>query len=225
MGDPGWVKVPQKAMVSNEYAVELRKKIDLQKAIEILPGDPWPYEPESTTALCVGDKEGNFVAINQTLVNSFGSGVTVPNTGGGGKALAMGMDLDVNSGALVAEVLERSLAFFEGTTSVREELSGLPAEFALYQNYPNPFNPSTTISFSLPRAEVVTLSVYSILGQEVARLIDGQPFEAGQHRISWDGSRSDGEAAASGVYLCTIKTRSWMGARRMLLLKCRFCWR
>jgi gamma-glutamyltranspeptidase/glutathione hydrolase len=81
MGDPGWVKVPQKAMVSDDYAEELRKKIDWEKAIEILPSDPWPYEPESTTALCVGDKDGNFVAVNQTLVNSFGCGVTVPNTG------------------------------------------------------------------------------------------------------------------------------------------------
>lgn len=81
MGDPGWVDVPQKAMVSDEYAFEQRKKIRLDKAGDIEPGDPWPYEPECTTALAVGDEEGNLVAVNQTLVNSFGCGVVVPETG------------------------------------------------------------------------------------------------------------------------------------------------
>ncbi len=81
MGDPGWVKVPLKGMVSNEYAAELRNKISLDKAEAIIPGNPWPYESENTTALAVGDYEGNFVAVNQTLVNSFGCGVVIPGTG------------------------------------------------------------------------------------------------------------------------------------------------
>jgi gamma-glutamyltranspeptidase/glutathione hydrolase len=81
MGDPGWVKVPQKAMVSDDYAREMRERIHLEKAIEIGHGDPWPYESENTTALAVGDKAGNFVSVNQTLVNSFGCGVVIPNTG------------------------------------------------------------------------------------------------------------------------------------------------
>ena len=45
------------------------------------PGDPWPYESEETTALTVADNRGNLVAVNQTIVNSFGSGVVIPNTG------------------------------------------------------------------------------------------------------------------------------------------------
>ncbi len=81
MGDPGYVDVPQKSMVSKEYAKKLREKINPEEAIKIKPGDPWPYEPECTTALTVADKDGNMVAINQTLVNSFGSGVVIPGTG------------------------------------------------------------------------------------------------------------------------------------------------
>ncbi len=81
MGDPGWVKVPQRGMTSAEYAAELRKRIKMDVAGAISPGDPWPYEPENTTALAVGDGDGNMVSINQTLVNSFGSGVVVPGTG------------------------------------------------------------------------------------------------------------------------------------------------
>jgi len=81
MGDPGYVDVPQKAMVSDEYAEEVRKRIDPDKAGAVEPGDPWPHEPECTTALAVGDRDGNMVCVNQTLVNGFGSGVVIPRTG------------------------------------------------------------------------------------------------------------------------------------------------
>jgi gamma-glutamyltranspeptidase/glutathione hydrolase len=81
MGDPGFVDVPLKCLVSKNYAAELRDKILPDKAIEISYGDPWPYEPECTTALAVADKEGNMVCVNQTLVNAFGCGVVVPETG------------------------------------------------------------------------------------------------------------------------------------------------
>ncbi len=81
MGDPGYIDVPQKAMVSKEYAAKLMARIDPKKATTIEPGDPWPYEPECTTALTAADKDGNMVAVNQTLVNSFGSGIVIPGTG------------------------------------------------------------------------------------------------------------------------------------------------
>jgi gamma-glutamyltranspeptidase/glutathione hydrolase len=81
MGDPGWIKVPQKGLVSKQYAEKLGARIDIKKANPMIPGDPWPHEPESTTALAVADKAGNFVSVNQTLVNSFGCGVVIPGTG------------------------------------------------------------------------------------------------------------------------------------------------
>jgi gamma-glutamyltranspeptidase/glutathione hydrolase len=81
MGDPGWVDVPQKSMVSPEYAEEIRGKIKEDAAIAIEAGNPWPYESKNTTAYAVGDKAGNLVAVNQTIVNGFGCGVVIPNTG------------------------------------------------------------------------------------------------------------------------------------------------
>jgi gamma-glutamyltranspeptidase/glutathione hydrolase len=81
MGDPGWVEVPQKSMVSSEYAEEIRGKIKEDAAIAIEAGNPWPYESKNTTAYAVGDKAGNLVAVNQTIVNGFGCGVVIPNTG------------------------------------------------------------------------------------------------------------------------------------------------
>ena len=81
MGDPGYVKVPQRALVSKKYATELRKKMSPNRAAKIGFGKPWPFEPDHTTSLAVADKAGNMVCINQTLVNLFGSGVVVPGTG------------------------------------------------------------------------------------------------------------------------------------------------
>ncbi len=81
MGDPGWVDVPQMGMVSKEYAEDLRRRISMDRATPIEPGDPWPHEPECTTALAVGDRAGNLVCVNQTLVNAFGCGVVIPGTG------------------------------------------------------------------------------------------------------------------------------------------------
>jgi gamma-glutamyltranspeptidase/glutathione hydrolase len=81
MGDPEYVKVPQKALASKEYAIHQREKINLNESTKVTPGKPWPFEPDHTTALSVADKEGNMVCINQTLVNLFGSGVVIPGTG------------------------------------------------------------------------------------------------------------------------------------------------
>ena len=90
-----------------------------------------------------------------------------------------------------------------------------PEGFFLGQNYPNPFNPSTAIRFSLPVTEKVTLTVYDILGQRVATLIDGTQFSSGQHSINFDASR-----LASGVYTYRLQAGSrFVESRRMLLVK------
>lgn len=82
MGDTAYVKVPLKGLTSKEYAKELVKKIDLEKAgKDIKIGDPSKYESGSTTHFSVMDKDGNMVAVTQTINYFFGSGVVVPGTG------------------------------------------------------------------------------------------------------------------------------------------------
>ncbi|MBK7142370.1 MAG: T9SS type A sorting domain-containing protein [bacterium] len=96
--------------------------------------------------------------------------------------------------------------------------SVLPIAVALHPNYPNPFNPSTTISFDLPRRSEVTLAIVNILGQEVARLVNGE-VSAGTHSVEWDGRDISGEVVASGVYLYRLETDDGVLSRKMLLLK------
>lgn len=82
MGDTAYVKVPLKGLTSKEYAKELVKKIDLEKAgKDVKIGDPSKYESGSTTHFSVMDKDGNMVAVTQTINYFFGSGVVVPGTG------------------------------------------------------------------------------------------------------------------------------------------------
>ena len=75
----------------------------------------------------------------------------------------------------------------------------MPSTFALHQNYPNPFNPSTTISFDMPLAGQVRLTVYNMLGQEITTLVNGQ-MASGRASIVWNATDHAGVSVASGVY-------------------------
>jgi len=108
---------------------------------------------------------------------------------------------------------------FSEPTAVETPTAELPGSFALAQNYPNPFNPSTTLRFELPREAAVTVTVYDLLGREVATLFRASA-PAGRHELLWDAS-----AVTSGVYFLRLEARSETGARlftatrKVLLLK------
>jgi hypothetical protein len=89
----------------------------------------------------------------------------------------------------------------------------IPQKFALYQNYPNPFNPSTTISYDLPQRARVKLSIYNILGQEVATLVDGEQ-EPGRYSVKFDATD-----LPSGIYFYTLQTPYFTKTNKMVLVK------
>jgi flavoprotein len=97
------------------------------------------------------------------------------------------------------------------------KLSTLPTVFALDQNYPNPFNPSTQIEYSLPKSGRVTLTIYNIMGQQVAKLVDGIQ-EAGVYNVQWNASN-----LASGMYIYRInvdhENGNFTASKRLMLLK------
>ncbi|RMI03315.1 MAG: DNRLRE domain-containing protein [Calditrichaeota bacterium] len=93
------------------------------------------------------------------------------------------------------------------------ESSGVPQEYGLHQNYPNPFNPVTTIRYALPEEQRVRLAVYNMLGQQVAVIVDErQP--AGYHQVQFDG-----RDLASGIYLYKLEAGSFVGVKKLILLK------
>jgi N-acetylmuramoyl-L-alanine amidase len=85
--------------------------------------------------------------------------------------------------------------------------------FELQQNYPNPFNPSTAIRFSLRTSHIARLSVFDVLGREIAVLVDGA-LPAGSHQVTFNG-----EGLASGVYLVRLTAGNEVRTIRMMLLK------
>jgi hypothetical protein len=93
-----------------------------------------------------------------------------------------------------------------------------PQNFELLQNYPNPFNPVTTISFTIPKQEYVTLTVYSVLGQEVAQIFKGYET-AGTHSIKWNGTNNQGIPLASGMYICRITAGTFTSHIKMTLIR------
>jgi hypothetical protein len=88
-----------------------------------------------------------------------------------------------------------------------------PDGYALEANYPNPFNPSTKISFTIPKADHVSLVVYDMLGKEVSTLIDSD-LGAGTHTFTFDGKN-----LASGTYIYRIRSGAFVQEKTMQLIK------
>ena len=89
----------------------------------------------------------------------------------------------------------------------------IPYEFALFNNYPNPFNPITTIKFSIPETQQVTLKIYNLMGREVVTLID-QELHPGYHTTKWNAG-----SMASGVYFYRLISGKESLKQKMILLK------
>lgn len=110
--------------------------------------------------------------------------------------------------------------FTTGTSTSVDVSELLPTDFALGQNYPNPFNPSTTIQFSIPTRSFVRLSVFSLLGTDIATLVSTE-LNAGVYERNFDAA-----FLASGVYFYRLESRPIdsnsrpaLLTRKMLLLK------
>lgn len=89
----------------------------------------------------------------------------------------------------------------------------IPTDFSLQQNYPNPFNPTTRITFNLPKNSIVNLSVYNLLGEKVATVVN-EELGAGVHAYNFDGSR-----LSSGAYFYKLDTDQISLTKKMMLVK------
>jgi hypothetical protein len=98
-------------------------------------------------------------------------------------------------------------------TEVKEKTNNITSEFILNQNYPNPFNPTTTISYQIPEKRFVTISVYDVLGNEIATLVNKEQ-PAGKYDVEFDATR-----LSSGVYFYRLQAGSYFKIKKMVLTK------
>ena len=94
----------------------------------------------------------------------------------------------------------------------------IPKDYALNQNYPNPFNPSTVIQFALPEASVVILSIYNIVGEQIANLMNGR-MDAGIHRTTYSFDSENHRPVSSGIYFYRMSATSIESGKHFLEVK------
>jgi hypothetical protein len=157
---------------------------------------------------------------SQLTMNAFAPGLLQPNTTYYWRVRARG-----TGGSSAYCLIQR---FSTGTmiVSVGEDPGPprtTPDDFILAQNYPNPFNPSTTLEYRVPAEASVTLSIYSMLGQEVATLVSGYHAPGG-YAVVWHAQDAQGRPLPSGVYLARMTAvgregRSFVATRKVVLMK------
>lgn len=100
------------------------------------------------------------------------------------------------------------------STGIKDDIKqGLPVSFALDQNYPNPFNPVTTIQYSVPKAGMVSLEVFNILGQRIRTLVD-EFQSSGVYEIEFDGKNHP-----SGIYFYRLTKGNSSLTKKMVMIK------
>lgn len=89
----------------------------------------------------------------------------------------------------------------------------ISSDYRLSQNYPNPFNAITTIQYSIPRSDYISIKVFDLRGQEVATLFEGRRM-AGNYVVTFDGSE-----LASGIYFYQLRSERFNQTRKFMLAK------
>ena len=149
------------------------------------------------------DAGGNVVAVNnKTSSNPFI--LTAPSAG----------TYTVNAGFKSPSRKWGNTSAIINVSGIDEVLVGLtPEVFALYANYPNPFNPSTKIRYAISQTAFTSLKVYSILGEEVATLINEEKTP-GVYEVNFDASN-----LTSGTYLYKLQAGNYTETKKMVILK------
>ena len=123
--------------------------------------------------------------------------------------------IEISKNITYSFIITKNRTFTANFTDITaiEQLGVMPSGFALQQNYPNPFNPTTKIQFSIPEESLVRLSIYNILGQEIARLVD-QELSASIYLVDFDATELPG-----GIYFYKLQTGAYTQTKKMILAK------
>ena len=115
--------------------------------------------------------------------------------------------------ARIKTAIDLGVYEFVQTTSIEDGPPvPLPTTYLLFQNYPNPFNPSTMVRYYVPRASDVSLTVFNVVGERVATLVE-EWREAGSYQVQWSAN------VPSGVYFCRFKAERFVETKKMILVR------
>jgi len=104
----------------------------------------------------------------------------------------------------------------EGTKTLGDAFASTgakPLVFSLAQNYPNPFTDTTNITFTLPTASQINLSLYDIAGRLVKEVASGF-YSSGEHKLTLDSA-----GLTSGVYILRLTDADQIADCRIVLTK------
>ncbi|MGB7062123.1 MAG: 5'-nucleotidase C-terminal domain-containing protein [Candidatus Zixiibacteriota bacterium] len=118
----------------------------------------------------------------------------------------------------LAGKLEESILSFYPALGSSEASKMVPQGFELHQNYPNPFNPETQITYSLPQATDVRVTIYDMLGRRIRVLAD-EYRSAGANTVIWDGRDENGKKVSSGIYFYRLQAGEFVQTKKMSLIK------
>ena len=131
------------------------------------------------------------------------------------------IELDFQGGSIrsLQDVIVSSSNGYEIVTDIKRygsEISeiSLPDRPTIQELYPNPFNPSLTISFSVPTETEVSVTVYSMIGERVATLLNNSYTRPGFHHLKWNAA-----SYPSGMYFIKDQTPSYIDTKKALLIK------
>jgi photosystem II stability/assembly factor-like uncharacterized protein len=113
---------------------------------------------------------------------------------------------------------------YQTATDVNE-ITSFPKYHSLSQNYPNPFNPNTKIKYQIPELSFITLTVYDVLGKEVATLVNEEKA-VGSYEVEFNSTGLSHQTIPSGIYFYRLKVypanggaNEFVQVKKMILLK------
>jgi len=123
------------------------------------------------------------------------------------------IDANINSGSFTYRLKQVDFdGSYEYSNEINVDVTG-PAQYSLEQNYPNPFNPSTLIKYSVAQDGFVNVSIFNLLGEKVATLVNSN-MKAGSYELNFNASQ-----LSSGVYFYSIEAGDFKAVRKMMLMK------
>jgi hypothetical protein len=157
---------------------------------------------------------GNFAIEAEELPSSASKSFPVLD----GAAFEAPSDVALSPDEQIAYVIDqeakRAFVFTRGTSAVKRDPSAsLPTAYRLESNHPNPFNAGTFIKYEIPRAGLVELKVYNLLGNEVATLVKARQL-AGAYRVQFAPRN-----LPSGIYFYQLRSGDFVATRKMTIIR------